>query len=545
MEAWLEHINGSPEWMKLLILAASTLVSEDLTTISAGVLASQGSVKLTTAMLGCFLGIFVGDGLLYLVGLLIGKPALKLPILRNMLNEEKVNRCARWFEKNGMAVVLLSRFIPGTRLPTYFAAGMLGARARYFLIAAAVAVGVWTPLLIGAAWVFGDQVHQHLRLDGPLSWLILLLGVLLLFLGLRFLMRFTDWKFRRRLRSRLRRFIRWEFWPIAPIYLPIIFYNIWLAIRYRRAFLPLISNPGIDFSGYIGESKSDIMAAFNGQQDFLARFFRVPQHADPQKQIQAIEQWMAEQDIAWPIILKPDFGHRGSGVQKVGDVAAAEAYLRENPIPIHVQEMAPGPYEFGVSYRRFPGQEKGEIFGLTGKVFPAVAGDGKQSLEELILKLPTGLGRLHIFLQKYRSRLNEVLPEGSKEVLVSTGNHCLGTIFNDSSHLITEELNARFNEISNAIPGFYLGRYDVRAEDLEAFRLGQAFKIIELNGAAGEPSYMYDTRYGILTAWKTLAKQYRDLWAIGAANEAAGVKPISPLAFFRAIVKYREQSYKS
>lgn len=544
MEQLLEQVAEAPEWMKFIIIAASTLVSEDLTTISAGVLASQGSIHIVTALTACFVGIFVGDGLLYVVGLLVGRPALKLPIMRNMLTEEKVTACAEWFQKNGMAVVIISRFIPGARLPTYFAAGLMGAGARYFLPAAAVAVAIWTPLLIGGSWFFGEQFQNYVTLDTPLSWLGLAGGVVLLFAFSRLLMRFGDWKKRKLLRSRIHRILTWEFWPILVVYFPVALYNIWLALKYRRLFLPLISNPGIQYSGYIGESKNEIMSAFTGQEDFLARFLYLPQDT-VEARLKKFQDWMEQHQVSFPLILKPDVGQRGAGVQTVRDMAAARAYLEAVSSPVNAQEFAPGPYEFGVFYQRFPKEETGRVSGLTGKDFPLVVGDGTSTLEELILNLPSGMGRYHIFLNQFKDRLQQVFEKGETQVLARAGNHCLGTIFLDSSHLITPAMSEKFDEISKSIPGFFIGRYDIRTRDLEAFRQGKDFKIIELNGASGEPSQIYDARRGLVFAYRTLFKQYRDLWETGAQNAALGV-PVAPLkTLFDAFRMYRQKRVSS
>ena len=534
----------APEWMKIIILALGTFVSEDLTTIGAGVLASKGSLHLGTALVGCFLGIFIGDGLLYLVGLVIGRPALRLPFLAKMLPEEKVDQCTQWFERNGMSMVIISRFVPGTRLPTYFAAGLLGARARYFLLAAAIAVAIWTPLLIGGAWFFGEQFERYVKPENPYYWLVLASLIVFLFLMVRLLMKLTTHKSRRLLRSRLTRLVRWEFWPILPIYFPVIFYNIWLALRYRSTALPLIANPGIEFSGFIGESKAQIMSGFDDQCEFLAAHHLLPEGAAAEVRLAQLIDWMQAHDLVWPVMLKPDVGQRGDGVHKIENEVEAKNYLTRITGPIQAQEYVPGPYEFGVSYQRLPNEESGRVIGLTGKEFPSIVGDGMHTIEELILALPSGMGRYHIFLERFSKRLGEVLPDGQVLVLARAGNHCLGTIFLDKGHLITPEMEARFDQISRSIPGFFIGRYDIRASDLEAFRKGSSFKVIELNGAAGEPSHMYDPTHSIFFAWRMLFRQYRALWAIGAHNHAEGVQKLPLRTLLKAWRQYRKKSSK-
>ena len=45
--------------------------------------------------------------------------------LRLFLSESKVDKSSAWFEAKGPVVIFASRFMPGLRLPTYFAAGVL------------------------------------------------------------------------------------------------------------------------------------------------------------------------------------------------------------------------------------------------------------------------------------------------------------------------------------------------------------------------------------------------------------------------------------
>src|SRR4029453_18153641 len=49
-------------------IAVSTLISEDLTCIAAGLLIAQGQIGFGLGAFACFLGIFVGDILLFLTG---------------------------------------------------------------------------------------------------------------------------------------------------------------------------------------------------------------------------------------------------------------------------------------------------------------------------------------------------------------------------------------------------------------------------------------------------------------------------------------------
>ena len=90
-----------------------------------------------------------------------------------------------------------------------------------------------------------------------------------------------------------------------------------------------------------------------------------------------------------------------------------------------------------------------------------------------------------------------------------------------------------------AFDGFYFGRYDVRVPSEEDLRRGRAFKVIELNGATSEATHIYDPRYGVLAAWRTLFRQWRLLFEIAAANHARGAPTVRWTELLRLMTHYR------
>jgi hypothetical protein len=89
----------------------------------------------------------------------------------------------------------------------------------------------------------------------------------------------------------------------------------------------------------------------------------------------------------------------------------------------------------------------------------------------------------------------------------------------------TRELEIRIDEISRALPGFFVGRYNIRFDSEEELRRGTSFKIVEVNGAASEATSIYDPRNSLWNAYRTLFKQWRLVFALGAANRQRGFKP--------------------
>jgi len=96
----------------MLLIAAATLVSEDLTCISAGLMIARGAIGFIPGALACLFGIYFGDLMLFWAGRIFGRAALKHRPLRWFINEEDVRRSTEWFNRRGAKIILMSRFCP-------------------------------------------------------------------------------------------------------------------------------------------------------------------------------------------------------------------------------------------------------------------------------------------------------------------------------------------------------------------------------------------------------------------------------------------------
>jgi hypothetical protein len=220
--------------------------------------------------------------------------------------------------------------------------------------------------------------------------------------------------------------------------------------------------------------------------------------------------------------LKPDAGQRGAGVRQVHNLAEVETYLQENPVAVLVQVYHPGPFEAGIFYYRLPGEVTGHIFSITDKVFPVLTGDGQSTLEALIWRHPRFRMQARTFLTRHEVSRHRILAHGEQFVLALAGNHCQGTMFRDGSALITPELERCVDLIARRFPGFYIGRFDVRYADREAFKAGRDLAIVELNGVTSESTNLYDPSWSLIQAYRTLFRQWALLYRIGSANRQRG-----------------------
>lgn len=526
---------------QFVAIAAATLVSEDLTTINAGVLIAQGRIGAPLGLFACFFGIFIGDILLFLAGRYLGRAVLHRAPLKWLLTPAAVERSSIWLQQRGLAVIAISRFVPGMRLPTYFAAGVLQTDFRWFAGYFFIACAVWTPLLIGTAVWLGGAVSAGLLTSGRAQWWLTLLIGLALFALLKLCMRLATWRGRRALAGWWRRWSRWEFWPPYVFYPPVLLYLVWLALRHRSLTLFTAVNPAIPASGFVGESKAAILAGLRDAGEWVARYELLALDLSLAERVRQAQRFMKRHGLAYPVVLKPDVGQRGSGVRVVRSDEELVAYLRAANEAIIIQEYVAGE-EFGVFYYRLPHEAQGHIFSITHKTFPVVLGDGRQTIEELILHDERAVAMARFYCAQQQDKLNTVLAPGERLQLVELGTHCRGAIFLDGARFKTPALAAAIDRVSQCYEGFHFGRYDLRVASLEAFARGAGFKVLELNGVTAEATHIYDPQHSLLTAYRTLFAQWRIAFDIGAQQRARGVAVTSWRELVRLIWAFRQRS---
>jgi len=226
--------------------------------------------------------------------------------------------------------------------------------------------------------------------------------------------------------------------------------------------------------------------------------------------------------IGFPLILKPDIGGRGRAVVVVKDTDELHYYVPQYTLPYLVQDFINYEKEAGIFFVKYPGNKMGKITGIVGKSFGSVTGDGKSSIETLVMQDE----RLSLYIESLAPqlgrRMSEILPAGKTEVLVPFGNHARGAAFFNWSHLINDRLHGWASRLAADIDGFYYGRLDIRFNDWDEMILENKFSIIELNGAGSEPTHIYDPSQSIFYAWREIIRHWRLLWKVSKANHKNG-----------------------
>ena len=159
-------------------------------------------------------------------------------------------------------------------------------------------------------------------------------------------------------------------------------------------------------------------------------------------------------NLEYPYVFKPnyceDFSHQ---VEIIKNVDQAKEYLKKSIDDyIIIQKYYPGPYEGTVYYTKHPVTKNVRI----------IVVERQQNSDKKEWLWKASIGYKYGYTTRHRPELE------------------------------TPELKKKIIEISEKLPEFFLGRYDLRFEDHQSFAQGKNFKVLEINGQGAA-----DTRYNV------------------------------------------------
>jgi membrane protein DedA with SNARE-associated domain len=160
---------------------------EDLTLLAAGALAQPSWLRLANVVIAGLAGVITGDWILYGFGRRYGEAILEYPRLRRLLGAHRIKAVRETVMRYQARSVFFARFVFGTRVATFLAAGTFGVSALRFALAEAAGSLIFVPTMATFGYLFAERARTIVRGAGRMEhWLVLagLLG-LALYLALR------------------------------------------------------------------------------------------------------------------------------------------------------------------------------------------------------------------------------------------------------------------------------------------------------------------------------------------------------------------------
>lgn len=527
IQADLVNTGGARYWILLIVIVLCTFVAEDPTCLACGLLVSQGVIDFTSAALACTVGIFIGDMVLYTLGRTLGRGALRHAPLKWIVQEHEIDQMAGWFSSpRGMLVIVSSRFIPASRVPTFITAGLLRLslpRLGALLFTAAL---VWTPVLMWLGHTFGPPfMEQFPHYKKYAAWIIVgsLAGIWFL---THWVLPALTWKGRREIIMKWRRLTRPSLWSPALLYLPVRLAVVFTSLRLRSLTAFASANPGFGrMGGFIGDEKGALLEPFESDPRTCPTL-RLSAEEDSTQRLTAARNFATAH--GYPLVLKPEISEDGAGLRRLVDATALEAALADLAEDFVLQPCLSG-REFEVVWRRAPGSAAGILMAVVEKADVAVIGDGRRTLEALILADDQAVSRAELYLHLNSRRVAEIPAAGEIVVLNASGSNAHGAAHRYRPELETEGLRAALTAYCRRFPGLHYARLDLRVTseaDLEA----GSFRVTEVGGCCHVSSVIRDPSVGLLDGYKVVWRQVRLCLQAGADNLKLGVRPV-PMAF--------------
>ena len=134
-------------------------IPEDITLVTAGYLAGIEKISFLGANIVCFVGVLVGDNILFLIGKKYGFSVLQWPIFRRVFSQKRLDKAFEKVRKNARIICFTARFMPGLRACIYLICGIVGVPYRVFILQDSIAALLSVPLFVWLGFYFHSEIE--------------------------------------------------------------------------------------------------------------------------------------------------------------------------------------------------------------------------------------------------------------------------------------------------------------------------------------------------------------------------------------------------
>jgi len=137
----------------------------DLVVLVGGTLVSTGVIHFIPTLILTTLGSIAGFMVLFYLGSAVDKKVIHSGRLK-FISVEAVEKVESWFKKYGYWIILVNRFLPGTRSVISFFSGLSHLKVDKTILLATISAFAWNAIILYLGMVFGDNVK---KIDNYLS----------------------------------------------------------------------------------------------------------------------------------------------------------------------------------------------------------------------------------------------------------------------------------------------------------------------------------------------------------------------------------------
>ena len=166
MDALIQYLQSLDPWLVyaavLGIAFAENLfppLPSDLLVVFAGSLVGLGRVGFGETVAATTIGSTVGFLVMYKIGEWFGASILERGRIK-FIPVEGVRKVDTWFQRYGYWLIIVNRFLAGTRAVVSFFAGMARLRLTFTIVLSAASALLWNTILVGGGYVLGHNWHH-------------------------------------------------------------------------------------------------------------------------------------------------------------------------------------------------------------------------------------------------------------------------------------------------------------------------------------------------------------------------------------------------
>jgi membrane protein DedA with SNARE-associated domain len=168
----------------LAALAAASFgvpIPEDVPLLTGGWLCHRGLAYLPFMIGFGMLGVLTGDICLFFMGRRFGHHIVEHRFMRRLVNPSRLLLAEHLFERHGIKIIFIGRFLPGLRGMLFLASGVLRVPFWKFITVNGLAACISVPTLVILGMVFGsqfDRIKSDVRMVSHVIGFIALVAIL-------------------------------------------------------------------------------------------------------------------------------------------------------------------------------------------------------------------------------------------------------------------------------------------------------------------------------------------------------------------------------
>jgi membrane protein DedA with SNARE-associated domain len=169
---------GYPAYLALFLLTAfGSPITEDLLLLVGGYLVGTRVFSWPLTFATAYVGLLVADGTVFTFGRKLRSHKLRRRFIRHVIRPGRLRLAGRWFARFGDGLVMLARFLPGTRMLVFAAAGLRGMPLLRFLLLDGLAAVAWVAAMLFLGERLGERIgdldHTFSLVGDYVFWILL------------------------------------------------------------------------------------------------------------------------------------------------------------------------------------------------------------------------------------------------------------------------------------------------------------------------------------------------------------------------------------